>query len=165
MAKKHAMTAKRRAALKKAQLASARKRSSRAKTTSAPARRKGMSGRKKALIYGASLGAYMVGTNQKINYAISKNGYYTGSSGTRYNRQSGPHWMQFYGKGMSPEKQHRGFNRHFKAHATQDQKMARHLHEMRYGQNNVTVTRVRPMPSQLALPRGVSSRRKRFKVF
>lgn len=160
-----ARTAKQKAALRKAQLASARKRSSRAKTTSAPARRKGMSGRKKAMLYGASLGAYMLASNQRINYTISKKGYFTGASGTRYNAQQGPHWLQFYGKGMSAEKKHRGFNRHFKAHATQDQKMARHLYEMRYGQNNVTVTRVRPMPNQLALPRGASSRRKRFKVF
>lgn len=161
MAKKHTMTAKRRAALKKAQLASARKRKGRASVT--PAKKKGMSGRKKAMIYAAGAGAYLLASNQMANYEISKTGQYRGKGPYR---QTGPHWLQFYGKGMSPEKAMRGFNRHFNAHATPTQKMNRHLHEIGYGRNNVTLIRMRPQPTQLALPPGKSSRkRKRFKVF
>ncbi len=177
MAKPYKMTAARRAALKKAQLASARKRKGRGKSVSssgrkrtsssksAPSKRKKVSVKKRLALSAAVGAAYGYGQVLMQNYEISKTGTLSGYGGRKF-RQVGPQFMQFYGKGMSFSKERSGFNRHFNAHATPTQKANRHLREMGYGQNNVTLTRTTPRPGQLALPAGKSSRkRKRYGIF
>jgi hypothetical protein len=178
MAKPYKMTAARRAALKKAQLASARKRKGRGKSVGSSGRKRTSSSKsatsskrkklstKKRLAVAAAVGAaYGYGQVLMQNYEISKTGTLSGYGGRKF-RQVGPQFMQFYGKGMSFSKERSGFNRHFNAHATPTQKANRHLREMGYGQNNVTLTRTTPRPGQLALPAGKSSRkRKRYGIF
>lgn len=184
MAKPYKMTAARRAALKKAQMASARKRKGRGKSVSSSRRksassksatsskRKGPSFKKRLAATAAISGAYAYGYTVMQNYEISRTGTLSGYNGKKF-RQVGPQFMQFYGKGMSANKARSGFNRHFNAHATPAQKAERHLQEMGYGnygpthkgKKYVTVTRMSPMPGQLALPAGRSSRRrKRFGI-
>ena len=178
MAKKHVMTPARRAALKKAQAASARKRSRggvtvKAKRSSPVSSKHAFHGQKKtgpstkrrvagvALGVGAYYGAAVAATVIASNYEISKTGMYNGK---KY-RQQGPHFMQFYGKGMSADKAAKGFERHWNAHATPEMKAERHLVEMgygNYGSNRVTVQRMKPIPGQKALPPGKSSKRGRW---
>lgn len=139
MAKRHRMTPKRKAALRKAQLASARKRRRKPSIKRQVASKLGYTARNVAIgaaAVGGAATAFTVATNYQLSRSNKTFG--TGKFVGQPTRQTGPHWMQFYGAGMSREKKIRGFKRHVRGYVRahphlKAQMHIRNMNMMSYG--------------------------------